>query len=273
MNETGQDARDSFLAESGDAARRARGRRPMRVLAAPAVAAVAVAAVAWLAASVSQAPSPLAAVKGALAKTSAESYSFTLHSTVTSDGSETNWGVVFGAFDPGHELGAESVTTLFAKHTVRAQIRFVGKYVYTRISSGSRLQAIGKPWDEAPAAAGRPANSPYGFVSDRPVSPAEFSGVLRAADTVRDEGHASGRGWAGPRYAFTARLSDGTSVSGTVYVDQQGRIRRLVTITMEGGVTTDRDLTFGDFGAPVLVAAPPVSQVKYTSEPYWGFFF
>jgi hypothetical protein len=66
-------------------------------------------------------------------------------------------------------------------------------------------------------------------------------------------------------------------VSGTVYVDQQGWVRRLVTTTRQGmrlDVTTDRDLTFSDFGAPAPVTAPPASQVKYTSgRPYWGFFF
>jgi hypothetical protein len=56
-------------------------------------------------------------------------------------------------------------------------------------------------------------------------------------------------------------------------VDQQGRVRRLVTITTQGRVTTDRYLTFGDFDAPVAVTAPPVSHVKYTSTPYWGFLF
>jgi hypothetical protein len=38
-------------------------------------------------------------------------------------------------------------------------------------------------------------------------------------------------------------------------------------------LTTARDLTFGDFGAPVPVIAPSASQVKYTRSPYWGFYF
>jgi hypothetical protein len=119
-----------------------------------------------------------------------------------------------------------------------------------------------------------PGNDLYGFVTDRPVSPAELSGVLRSAGTVRDEGSASGPGWTGTRYAFTARFAGAReSVSGTVYVDQQGRVRRLVTITTQGAVATDRDLTFGDFGSPVSATAPLASQVKSTSRPYWGFLF
>jgi hypothetical protein len=288
MNGTGQDAPDSSptganhmptgtgsprgARAQGATMRRARGHRPALALAAAAVVALAAAAT-LLAACASSAPSPLAAVMGALAKTSAESYSFTLASRVQAEGSERNWSVVSGAFDPRHELGAESVTTFFAQRTVRAQIRFIGKYVYTWISHGSRFPTIGKPWDKASAAATRPPYDPYGFVSDQPVSPAELSRVLRSAGTARDEGSASGSGWTGTKYAFAAHLSERDSVSGTMYVDQQGRVLRLVTIATEGGVTTDRNLAFGDFGALVSVTAPSISQVKYTHTPYWGFFF
>jgi hypothetical protein len=57
-------------------------------------------------------------------------------------------------------------------------------------------------------------------------------------------------------------------------VDKQGRVRRLVTTTTQAsGVTLLRNLTFGDYGAPVPVTAPPASQVQYTGRPYWGFYF
>jgi hypothetical protein len=122
-----------------------------------------------------------------------------------------------------------------------------------------------------------PGNVVYGFVTDQPVTPAELSGVLRSAGTVRETGPASGPDWTGTRYAFTARFPGAReSVSGTVDIDQHGRVRRLMTITtqgMHGGVTTDRDLTFGNFGAPVQVTVPPASQVGYTSKPYLGFLF
>jgi hypothetical protein len=65
-------------------------------------------------------------------------------------------------------------------------------------------------------------------------------------------------------------------VTGTLDIDEQGRLRRLVTITTQGThgkITTARDLTFGNFGAPVPVTAPPPSQVGYTSTPYSGFLF
>jgi hypothetical protein len=56
-----------------------------------------------------------------------------------------------------------------------------------------------------------------------------------------------------------------------------------MTVTAEEGaaaigkspsLTTDRDITFADFGVPVPVTAPPPGLVKYTSgEPYWGLYF
>jgi hypothetical protein len=250
-----------------------------RLLAA-AGAAVAVAGVtaALLARPVSDPPTALAAVTGALAKTSADSYNFSLDSAVLLAGRELHSDVVSGAVDPGHELGTELLTTGSARRSAGAQILFVGEYLYTSLS-GAGLKAIGKPWDKTtaplPGADVLPLGDLYGFSTEQPVSPAELLGVLRSGATVRDEGPASGPGWTGARYAFTVRLSAQVSVSGTVDVDQQGQVRRVVTTTTEGArLTTDRDLTFGDFGAPVQVTAPPASQVKYTSgRPYWGFFF
>lgn len=268
------------MREEGAAARR-HGRRWIRVLvAAGAAMAAAGVTVALLTASASHAPSALAAVTSAVVKTSAVSYNFSLDTTVQFAGREFRSDVVTGAFDPRRELGAELLTTRGVQvHPARAQIRFIGKYVYTWVSPGSGLVTLGKPWNKGPVAPPGsdvlPLGELYGFSTEQPVSPAELLGVLRSAATVRDEASASGPGWTGTRYAFAARLGARESVSGTVYVDQQGRVRRLVTTTTEGvKLTTDRDLTFGDFGAPVRGTPPPASQVKYTSgRPYWGFFF
>ena len=109
------------------------------------------------------------------------------------------------------------------------------------------------------------------------ISPSGLITVLRLPGTaVRDSGPASGPGWTGVRYTFAARDGRAT-ISGAVDVDQQGRARRM-TITTDDGVrpvtTTDRDIGFGNFGAPVRVSAPPASQVEYTTgRPYRGFYF
>jgi hypothetical protein len=254
-------------------------RRTRILVAAAAGAAIATAATLFTT-SVTDALSPLAAVTGALTKTSAESYSFSLDSVGRFNGRELNSDVVAGAFDPRHGLGAELVTVRRPERvSLRVQIRFIGKYVYTWVSPRSGLPSIGKPWDKAPiptaGAEGMPEGGPYGFVTDQPVSPAELSGVLRSTGKVRDVGPVSGLGWTGVKYVFAARPYDGQeSVSGTVYVDQQGRVRRLTTITREERkVTRDTGLIFGGFGAPVSVTAPAASQVKYTSTPWWGVYF
>jgi DNA-binding CsgD family transcriptional regulator len=109
------------------------------------------------------------------------------------------------------------------------------------------------------------------------VNRAHAEGILKSGVFV------SGPGWSGTKYTFTTLIGGGReAVSGTAWVDQQGLVRRLLTVTTEKGLqttdktllTTDRDITFGDFGAPVRVAAPPASQTKDTSgQPYWGFYF
>jgi hypothetical protein len=63
-----------------------------------------------------------------------------------------------------------------------------------------------------------------------------------------------------------------------VDVDQQGRVRGLDTTTVRTrygnpAQTETEDLTFGGFGGPVQVTAPPASQVKQTITPYWEFGF
>jgi hypothetical protein len=271
---------------------RRQGRRRTRALVSTAVVAGgAAAAAALLATSVSDTPSAFAAVTSAVAKTSAESYHFSLSGKTEYMGPRVHavqLASITGAFDPGRKRGAESLTTHLragraAPSPVRAQMRFIGKYLYTWVSPGSGMGSMGKPWDKAPIPP--PGVDTFagddlrGFSAERPVSPAELLGALQSSATVRDEGPASGPGWTGTKYAFTARPARQPVISGTVYVDQQGRVRRLVTTTSrylstspsQPVLTTVIDLTFGDFGAPVPVTAPPASEVGYTTTPFWSF--
>jgi len=303
MNGTGSDVNGTAL---GDAAprpvappgtweqdrveRRHPRHRQVRVLAAVVTvgAMVAAASVAVLLRARPEEPaatSPLDALSSALARTAADSYSFSLDTTVRvgerNRGSEAASGVV----DPGRHLGMEQLVARLAGRTTLARVRFAGAELYTLVPSGS---GFGKPWDESPAAGMSGAMPPgdlYGFASDRPVSPEALAVVLRAAGvTVHGGGTVSGPGWTGIRYTFAARLYGGLdTVTGTVYVDQQGHVRRLMTVTAEEGaavigkpppLVTERDITFADFGVPVRVTAPPPGQVKQTSgEPYWGLYF
>ena len=305
MNDTGQDMRATLLAGSDDvppgidllrgvqeqAAARHRHRRRVRVLvpAGAVAAAGGVAAATLLGMSVTSPPSALAAVTSAMVKTSAQSYRFILSLSVRlREPAVVQHVLVTGAFDPRHERGAELLTgrSPIGTHvTVTAQLRIIGKDLYTWASPKSVLGSIGKPWDEAPIPAGlpgyaAPGSELSGNAFERPISPAGLLGVLRSAAAVRYVGPASGPGWTGSEYAFTAHPGFLDTVAGTVYVDQQGRVRGLATITtlrIAGLSTPSRteteDLTFADFGGPVRVTAPPASQVKQTSTPFWVFGF
>ncbi len=77
---------------------------------------------------------------------------------------------------------------------------------------------------------------------------------------------ASGPGWTGTRYAFTASPGPGSRIklSGTVTVDQQGRARALVLTTRFTSAADvfvmTQALTSSEFGAPVTVTPPPADQ-------------
>jgi hypothetical protein len=255
-----------------------RRRRTRRIMTTSAVAAAALAA--GITAALHAAPSPRSVVISALARTAAGSYTFSLDSATLRAGKEWNSDVITGAFDPRHGLGTETLTARSPHlHSLEAQVLFIGTYLYTWVSPGSGLPAMARPWDKTPSAAvaagGMPPGYDYGFASDRPVSPDALSAVLQSADTsVRDSGPASGPGWTGTRYTFTAHLSTQQFLNGTVYVDHQGHVRRVVTATKQHRLTTDRDLTISHFGTPVSVTPPPSNHVRYNSGlPYWGLYF
>ena len=99
------------------------------------------------------------------------------------------------------------------------------------------------------------------------VDPQDLLALLKSATQVREVGPASGPGWAGTAYAYSAatRLSGGplrlsVSSSGTVDFDQQGRVRQLDATQSIGPMKRTVEMTFGDFGIPVSVSAPPTSQ-------------
>jgi hypothetical protein len=243
------------------------------LLAGTAVAAVGATAAVVLLTAGNPTPNAASAVTSALTKTSAESYRYSVETTVRWNGRDINYVAVSGMVAPRHELGAESMTTRFGK--TKAQIRYIGDYVYTWVSSGVKLPAKGKSWDKAPApAAVVNPNGLYGFASDQLVSPAALSQVLRSASTVRAVGSASGPGWAGTAYAFVSILPGGRqSVTGTIDIDREGQVRRLVTVTTDLKLSTVRNLTFSEFGAPVRTAPPLAAQTMDTITPYWEFYF
>jgi hypothetical protein len=117
--------------------------------------------------------------------------------------------------------------------------------------------------------------------SVEPVDPSAVLGLLKSAVSVQAEGPASGPGWTGTKYAFTTGPYTDAGMTGTtagtVYVDDQGRVRQLVvtgtfrlpgTSTMHEEVGYTYDATFGEFGVRVSVTPPPASQVHNLGKGY-----
>jgi hypothetical protein len=223
-------------------------------------------------------PGALQAVTAAMTKTWTQSYTFTASASqrskhgggaVKSPGS----GSLTGQFDPATGNGEEQVHALsYGEHQwqyVDQRFRYVGGHVYASTQPGSDA-AHGKAWQESLAI---PAQSPNpwpgtattGFNEGQPFNPADLLAVLKQSTSVRVAGPASGSGWTGTKYSFTETINLGGNIyfSGSVSVDSAGRVRQLVTVSDNStspteGITT---VTFGGFGAPVTVTAPPASQV------------
>ena len=226
---------------------------------------------ALFAATATGAPSALAAVSSAVAKTSAASFRVSLAVTARNAGPGSPTPSfpfrATGEFDPTRHLGEENLSNGW-------QMRFVGGHAYLRTPPRQSLE--GKPWFEQPIMSSDLAASElaWDYNADRPINPSALLGLLKSASTIRDEGPVSGPGWTGTKYGFTVRhpVSIVESINGTVYVDSKGRLRQLAQAVMfapesaaarpaDPAEVLVLDFTFSDFNARVPVTAPPASQV------------
>jgi len=200
-----------------------------------------------------------------------------------------------GAFDPVRHVGQETLP-LDPRIPAVSEIRYIGNYVYEYLTAPSPGVSDGKPWVKlnAPPPTFPTQNNEDSVIQDGlaflpndvmggPVTPYNLLTVLESLGTVREDGPVSGPGWTGTRYSFTATVEDFISASnigrperGTVYVDQQGRVRQLVLTTVvqppfRDLVSVTDDITFSNFGASVFVAVPPTNQVD--NQAATGAFF
>jgi hypothetical protein len=275
----------------GVLARRARARRSRRrLLTSAATAGVLTAALAIvMSAATARLPgsvtrhgtapeSALAAVTLAAAETAVQTYQ--VQATFTYSGprglsSSPGRVTLTGEFDPASGLGEVSGPR---------DIRWTGGYVYVYVGHDPAVAA--KPWIRVRESAVRVLSVHrlgLGDLVGGRVGPQGLLEWLRSASQVTAVGPASGPGWTGTRYAVRARTTVGYYVgetdAGTVDVDRQGLVRRL-DITQLSKVGADEfgttvHLVFDDFGVPVAVAAPPLSQtytgVKALWFVGWGF--
>jgi hypothetical protein len=257
-----------------DGVRQRQARNRLRARAAiGAGSAAAVAAGALLSVTAAGAPSALAAVTGAAAKTSGDSYriSMTSMTAVTSAYPKHHSAPVqvTGEFDPARQVGEEVTSE-------GSQYRYIGHYMYWKPTSGYDFPhkpwlraSVGLTWSTVPVF--KISQLTVGALGGNTATPQNLLMVLKSASTVRDEGPASGPGWTGTKYSFSGVSPKGSyqTAYGTVYIDRQGQVREMVVtclfradIAAEAKIkSTTSDVTFSDFGVRVSVTPPPASQV------------
>ena len=241
------------------------------------------------------APSALAQVTSAASHTAAQSYHVTAVTTTSVTGLPGGVKHQFGThqyvtaeFDKADGVG--EVTT-----SDGTQIRYVGGYEYLKYPG----QTHGRSWLKIRTTAALALQAKSGaalfesLLRLSQANPQNLLKTLESAGRVQAVGGASGPGWTGTRYEFSAStpryilqftpgrspdtraipLKDAVTTNGTVDVDHQGRVRRIdVTVRTPFGFRLPGDaatrefvstiaMTLGDFGAPVSVAAPPASEI------------
>ena len=216
--------------------------------------------------------SALTAVTLAAAETAVQTYQ--VQATFTYTGPR-GWSIspsrvtFTGAFDPASGVGEVSGPR---------DIRWIGGYAY--VWAGHDPAFAAKSWIRVRESAVRVLSVHrlgLGDLVAARIGPQGLLEWLRSASQVRAVSPASGPGWTGTRYAVSARTTVGYHVgetdTGTVDVDRQGLVRRL-DITQLSKVGADEfgttvRLVFDDFGLPVSVAAPPLSQTYTGGLESW----
>jgi hypothetical protein len=292
LNETEEAARRLFAVAAEDVPPgidllngvRARSRRRVvriRSLVAAGAAGI-VAAAAAITLSAVQAPSAFAQVSRAAALTAATSYQVSETEKILATGGKYSqpWSTASGEFDPALGVGEGT-------DNLGAQVRFVGAYAYEFVTPALRTASNLKIVVPIPAwASWERLTSPLqpgagvtkaelGGLVRRPVflgliDPQELLAVLESATQVSEAGPASGSGWTGSAYTFSVTFGPpfaAVSISGTVDVDQQGRVRQLDVLDSAGQTERNVEITFGDFGLPVSVSPPPASETFIPPTP------
>jgi hypothetical protein len=235
-----------------------------------------VAAAAAITVSAVQAPSALAQVTQAAARTAGQSYRVSSVSTPVIAGHGVQGPTTInGAFDPALGLGEERTGD-------GLEVRFVGGSMYIPLVPAMRDAyskvhrtpiPAGKSWLRVPGPGTRegvPAleiTQVGGTTTGlEQLNPQDLLALLQKSSQVSEQGPASGPGWTGTAYTFTASLTTQgplhlrLSSTGTVDVDKQGRVRQLDATQITGRTVHKTHVTFGNFGLTVSVSPPPASE-------------
>jgi hypothetical protein len=280
--------------------RRAARQRRARVLVPAGAVALAAALTGGVTASIvtgagsAAAPSAREVLTAALVKTSAQSFRFNVTSITRM--TEVNGSLftskpayITGEFDPVSGNGEEAIHLPYGGD---GSIRYIGKSEYAGgsfLTAGHKPLEVHKQWVKMltpppPSTSGPDPQVVGALNTDEPLNPADLLALLKSLGQVTRQGPVSGNGWTGTKYGFTETVDPRFArvlplVGGTVSVDSSGRVRELVTMSpLEGKIKvgsktftdyTSYDMTFGGFGIPVTVTAPPASQVYDAGNVYW----
>jgi hypothetical protein len=263
---TGDGPPESGLLEA--VRRRARRQRVRRRVLVPSLASLTLAAVIAVAAFATSVvtgagtPSAQARVAAAAGRTASESFRVRM---IRSGKGFERQQVMEGFFDPGRNTGR-----LLANGV---EVRYVGDMVYSKLPAGTT--SVGKRWVAVRRASLRVDQPlpPIAIVKVGFWDPQEALALLRSAFSVHEQRRVSGDGWSGRRYAFDLRdgklAKDNLAMTGTVDVDESGRVRRLdVTVLVQAAsgqnVLNFRTvMEFRDYGAHETVSAPPAAEITH----------
>jgi len=177
------------------------------------------------------------------------------------------------------------------------EIRYLPPRIYVRIADAAAFPGgpSGKPWVEIQLPSQADGSLPFLPPGDVNASPMDLLSALTAiASNVTDLGSATIRGVAVTHYrvmvdlakaeaqqrpqaraefhAFASSLN-ATMLPVDVWVDGQSMVRRLAVSLpvprgsgMPAGLRLSEAVDFYDFGIPVLVSAPPASEVTSANE-------
>src|SRR5215469_12975596 len=255
---------------------------------------VILAAVAVLAAGCGTRQASAVALSAAVTNTAATSSRVAISTTMSGPGMTTTITAT-GEFDYANRRGVLQMGGGLVPGGV--EIRYLPPRIYVRIADAAAFPGgpSGKPWVEIQLPSQADGSLPFLPPGDVNASPMDLLSALTAiASNVTDLGSATIRGVAVTHYrvmvdlakaeaqqrpqaraefhAFASSLN-ATMLPVDVWVDGQAMVRRLAVSLpaprgsgMPAGLRLSEAVDFYDFGIPVLVSAPPASEVTSANE-------
>ena len=222
----------------------------------------------------------------AAAVTAAQNYQ--ISARISGNQGSPGVAIITGAYDPARGVGEERLGAVHAVYSgpylfysIPAQARNVYQKIYHHVLRPEQTWIqVTVPRRDRGAAPGFEATlGGISLTTTQQLNPRHLLALFESATRVHVTGRASGAGWTGTRYSFSARFTQrprtrttlNQRVSGTVDVDQQDRVRELTMTEATWGpglqpgdparIIQSIVVTFSAFGQPVPVVIPPASQV------------